>query len=102
VVRYEDFAADPGATLQQVGRLTGLDFSSLARSLESGDPLSPQHNIAGNRVRMDGAIRLRLDERWKTNLSAADRRIFNALAGRALRRFGYSLRPQGRSARVRG
>jgi len=93
LARYEDFVADPGKVLRTVGSLTGTDFEPVIEILERGAAVTPGHTIAGNRLRMAGPIRLRLDEKWKEGLSPKHRRIFSLIAGRALSRYGYRRRP---------
>lgn len=88
-VRYEDFAADPVTFLAPVGRITGVDLGEVARSAAAGEPFAVGHTVAGSRLRMAGSIRLRLDERWRQNLSQRQRMLFRLVAGRYLKRYGY-------------
>ena len=88
-VRYEDFVADPSATLAQIGRAIDLDLTALAESVRSGLPLHIGHTIAGNRLRMAGRVQLRADAEWLHKLSPWNRRICWLLAGWKMRQYGY-------------
>jgi hypothetical protein len=88
-VRYEDFVTDPLRSLGEIGELLGLDLRPLAQRAAQGEALAIGHTVAGNRLRMAGSLRLRLDETWKEGLSRRDERLFRLVAGRFLRRYGY-------------
>jgi hypothetical protein len=88
-LRYEDFVRDPVSALGKIGELQGLDLGELGLRAASGESLPIGHAVAGNRLRMAGAVRLRLDEAWKEKLSRRDERLFRLVAGRYLRRYGY-------------
>ena len=51
------------------------------------------HQIAGNRLRMQGAVRLRGDSEWTQAMPVADRDACWRLAGWYARRYGYSRDP---------
>jgi hypothetical protein len=88
-LRYEDLVAQPRQELTRIGRLVGTDFGPVADRLIEGSAIQAGHMIAGNRVRLQGAIRLRPDLEWQEKLSAADRRSFWKRAGWLARRYGY-------------
>ena len=79
LVRYEDFVTDPVRVLQRIGGVVDLDLSTVAERIAEGRPLSPNHTVAGNRVRMTGAIRLNPDMEWKERLPRRDRLLVEAL-----------------------
>lgn len=87
-VRYEDFVADPHATVGKIVALVGekADDQSGMR------PLSPQHQVAGSRHRMQRSIVVRKDEKWKNEMPVYKQRLFTLLCGVLLRRYGYPLR----------
>lgn len=89
-VRYEDLVSDPDAELERIGRVLGIDFARVARGLVEGEPIAVGHTVAGNRVRMEGAIRLRPDLEWQEKLSVGDKRSFWRRAGWLARRYGYA------------
>lgn len=89
-VRYEDFVRDPASALGKVGRAAGLDLSGVAARLDAGEALPIGHNVGGNRLRMGGSVRLRSEaEAWRDGLTERDKRLFLALAGPLLLRYGY-------------
>lgn len=87
---YEDFVQEPERTLLNIGGLCGLDFSSVISDLQNNKVMKVGHTIAGNRVRMDGAIKLRADLEWKKYLSHKQLRLFWLFAGRMASRYGYN------------
>lgn len=88
-IRYEDLVADPCRELDRIGAFVGLDFSPIGRALRDGAELPIQHQIAGNRLRMQGAVRLRPDWEWLDHLPERDRRMCWRIGGRIARRYGY-------------
>ncbi len=89
-LRYEDFVTAPQEALERIGRISGLDYSSMANSLAEGSSIAVGHTISGNRVRMGGVIRLRADMAWQEHLTEAQRGIFWWIAGSKARQYGYS------------
>jgi hypothetical protein len=89
-IRYEDFVEQPQETLGRIGRISDIDFSSIATDLLHEKEMTVGHMIAGNRVRLSGTIRLRPDYDWKAQLSPSDRRTFWFLASPLARRYGYA------------
>ena len=89
-VRYEDFVANPRETLRGIYRLVGLDLDDAAEALEHGEGFAPGHLIAGNRLRMQSAVRLSRDKRWRREMPRRSRWLFWAVAGRVARRYGYT------------
>lgn len=89
-LRYEDFVVAPHEALERIGRVSGLDYSSLANALAEGKSIAVGHAIAGNRVRMGGVIRLQADMAWQENLTEAQRNIFWRIAGDKARQYGYA------------
>lgn len=82
-VRYEDLCIDPKATLAPVFALVGErppDTPENFRSIE--------HHILGNVMRLRKG-RIALDERWRTDLSAAELAAFDEVAGDMNRAMGY-------------
>jgi hypothetical protein len=84
-VRYEDLCARPRETQAELLTFLGLDPSTAA-----ADFRSVEHHVVGNGMRLDGTSEIRLDERWKSALSARDLADFDAVAGVVNRRYGYS------------
>ncbi|MFM9961419.1 MAG: sulfotransferase family protein [Planctomycetaceae bacterium] len=99
-MRYEDFVADPQAQLDRVGRVCGLDYSTTAQALLTGESLKVEHPIAGNRMRMKGSVTLKPDWEWRERLPARDRAVCWLCAGWLLLAFGYG-RSNARSQMTR-
>lgn len=84
-VRYEDLCSAPRPVLEELCRFLGLDPAQVTLDFRS----KPQH-VVGNGMRLDRTSEIRLDERWKTHLSAEDLRVFDRIAGKLNRKYGYS------------
>lgn len=86
-VRYEDLVAHPDRELNRIRSLAGIPIESTP-----GEPGS-YHGVAGNPIRFDRRpLRLRLDDQWRRELPARDRRVVTGLTAALLRRYGYPLR----------
>ena len=90
LVRYEDFVQKPRETLLSIGAVTGVDFSQVADALDADEEMLVHHTIAGNRIRMNGKIRLQFEEVWKQELTTNKCRLFWNIAGWLLQRYSYS------------
>lgn len=88
-MRYEDFVAAPGGELQRVGDVVGLDYTSVTERIESGQTLPSAHILNGNRMRMDGGIRLKPDRAWETHLPSSSRLKVRLASEPMLRLYGY-------------
>ncbi len=83
-LHYEDLCADPLAALRGVFQFLGLDAARATLDFRARD-----HHIVGNSMRTESTTEIRLDDRWKTDLTAQDLREFDAVAGPLNRRYGY-------------
>tara|TARA_B100000029_G_scaffold339371_1_gene331583 strand:+ start:692 stop:1648 length:957 start_codon:yes stop_codon:yes gene_type:complete len=90
LVRYEDFVQDPASELVRIGDACGLDCEPLAASLQAGDAFDVGHTVAGNRLRMAGAVRLKADYDWIEKLPHADRQTCWRLSGWLMRQYDYT------------
>lgn len=88
-VRYEDLVSDPRSVLGEIGRLVNLEMGALADALIHGEELEVGHTIYGNRLRMEGRIRLRPDTAWRDRLDPGDRRLFWLLTSWLMKSYGY-------------
>jgi hypothetical protein len=91
-VRYEDLVTRPRPTLERA--LTGIDLPPAPGALDHvGDSsvvLPPSHGVAGSRTRfVAGQIELRLDDAWRTTLSAGARGVVTAVTLPQLVGYGY-------------
>jgi hypothetical protein len=83
-IHYEDLCADPEAVLITIFEFLEIDPARMVREFRSVD-----HHVVGNGMRLNTTSAIRLDERWKTNLSDDQLRIFDAVAGALNRKYGY-------------
>ena len=90
LVRYEDFVADPVATVALVRHAVGLEGRE-DPELASGSLVLPvTHSIAGNGNRFENpAVELRSDERWRTKLPRSDQLTTTLLTSPLIARYGY-------------
>lgn len=65
-VRYEDVAREPQRELRRL--LEWLDLDPGAASLD-GWKTARRHNFGGNRMRFDSSDEIRLDEKWRAELT---------------------------------
>lgn len=83
-VRHEDLCSDPRQTLERI-----FSFLKVSPELQVGDFRSSDHHIIGNRMRLSRTSEIRLDERWRTELTPEQLRTVERIAGPGLRRYGY-------------
>lgn len=83
-IHYEELCAAPEATLSKVFSFLGLPINQI-----SSDFRSAGNHIVGNGMRLDSTSEISLDERWRTELNAADLATFNSVAGRVNEALGY-------------
>lgn len=91
-LRYEDLVADPRAAMHAILRLSGREAAEeeLAFITPDGVERAVSHAPAGGRVRFrTGPMPLRLDEKWRHELSAARQRMTAAVCWPLMRRYGY-------------
>lgn len=88
-VRYEDFVDDPRRTIGQIVALVGEAPHLPATDLA---PFTPQHQVAGSRHRMQKALTIRGDDKWKREMPGWKQRLFTLFCAPLLRRYGYTLR----------
>jgi hypothetical protein len=83
-VQYEELCRTPEAVLRKTCAFLGLNPDPL-----NLDFRSRQQHILGNEMRLKSTSEIRLDERWRTQLSAEDLEVFRAEAGPLNQRYGY-------------
>jgi hypothetical protein len=84
MVRHEDLCRDPEAELGRIFR-----FMDVAPGFQVKDFRAVEQHIIGNRMRLSTTSEVRLDERWKTELTPEQIRTVERIAGAELRRYGY-------------
>jgi hypothetical protein len=92
-LRYEDFVAEPRKSLQRILGL--LDVTAeLPLAGEREVMLGVSHTVSGNPNRFEtGAVELRPDREWISNMSPRHRALVTALTLPLLRRYGYPVSP---------
>jgi len=86
-LRYEDFVANPAATMHDLCEWLKIDYTDACLQF-SADQI--MHSAGGNPARFGLADGIRqADERWRSELSADDLSRFDRLAGALNREFGY-------------
>lgn len=83
-VRYEELCKDPEGALRRIHVFLGTNYAHTLARFRAVD-----NHIIGNGMRLDTSLEIRLDERWRENLTDQDLRIFNNVAGEMNRRYGY-------------
>lgn len=89
--RYEDLSVNSEDVLDRLGDFIGCDFSELVQRIKSGEPLKVGCTFGGNRMRMGGSVRLRLDSDWTQKLSQSEKRTLSWMCGWLMRRYGYQV-----------
>jgi hypothetical protein len=83
-VKYEELCLNPELTLRKVSQFLGLAPEGVNLSFRA-----KPHHVIGNGMRMDSASEIRLDERWRGQLTPSDLATFNRVAGNLNREYGY-------------
>lgn len=87
-IRYEDVAADPVGSLERIASLAGVALDP--QDFEAG-AFNPAHQVAGNRLRMQKAIRVKSDDSWQREMPSRKRKLLTRACGILLARYGYPL-----------
>lgn len=95
-LRYEDFAAEPGAAVDHILRAAALP--SAKEQLPTEIRPSQLHLLAGNRVRRQHQVLIRRDGAWTQGMSTARKRLVRLLASPLMAKYGY---PYSRKSKVR-
>ncbi|BBH65237.1 sulfotransferase family protein [Actinoplanes sp. OR16] len=90
MLRYEDFAAAPRRTVEELLEFSGTPVTESPFLDDSTVRLEPNHTVSGNPSRFrTGEIALRADERWRADQRTGPRLAVTALALPMLHRYGY-------------
>ena len=84
-VRYEALCADRDGTLGSLWRFIGVRPAAAAAA-----PPARELHVLGHATRLNGAAPMKLKEKWRSELSPADLRDFEGLAGGTNRQLGYA------------
>ncbi len=84
-VRYEEYCQAPDTTLTRLQQFLGVEPARQPRDFRAVE----QH-VVGNGMRLDTTSDIRLDERWRAELTPQELQAFDHIAGRMNRRLGYA------------
>lgn len=84
-VHYEDLCLDTEGTLDSIFTFIGVDPDKKRLDFKS-----VEHHVVGNGMRLDKSDAIRLDERWKSDLTNTDLDSFNFIAGKYSQLLGYN------------
>lgn len=104
-VRYEDFIAEPEATVRRVLGTVGITGPEVSRPFDvdaaasdgvlSHVRLGRHHTVSGNPVRHDhGVTPLRVDDEWQRAMPRGSRLVVTGGTVGLLHRYGYEVNPQ--------
>ncbi|MEL7190247.1 MAG: sulfotransferase [Pseudomonadota bacterium] len=85
-VRYEDFVANPEATVKRIMARVGEEY---VQPDHGGQIMKPQHQVAGSRHRMKDELVIKKDVSWKAKMPKGKQFVFSILAAPLLWRYGY-------------
>jgi hypothetical protein len=91
-VRYEDLVREPGRVVQEIADFAGVHADTDPTAFVDGTlvHLTPAHMVEGGRVRFSQSpLEMRLDERWRSEMPVARRRLVDVVTRPARRRYGY-------------
>ncbi len=90
-IRYEDLIRYPRQTLEKVLAGVGIANADLSFIHENAINLQKDnHTMAGNPMRFQhGEVVLKLDDEWKSQMGAAEKRLVTAITWPLLLKYGY-------------
>lgn len=89
--RYEDLSTNSEAVLRGIAEFLDCDFEEIIQRINSGGALKVGCTFGGNRMRMSGEVRLRLDTDWMQKLTPQEQRTLSRMCGWLMRQYGYQL-----------
>jgi hypothetical protein len=90
-LRYEDLRDDPAGAVRAIGTAFGLPVDDVVAKLESGEPFPVGHNVGGNHIRHEGAVRFDAKvEKARPPLPRWAERATVLLCWPLMRRYGYA------------
>ena len=84
-ISYEDLCETPRHRLFEIHDFLGVEREPLPDTLDR-----KQHHVLGNKMRKGGPLEVRLDEKWRRELSDQERRHVLTIAGELNRSLGYA------------
>ncbi len=97
LIQYEDLAVNPMQTLERLQAVLeinlGRSINIAAKVMQGQVTKAPAaHQLAGNRMRFNPDLTIKLDSTWKQRLGPAHNKLIIALAGPLMRKYGYLTR----------
>jgi hypothetical protein len=90
LVRYEDFMTNPVEVVNQVLVDMSVNDKDLSFINNKKITLDVDHTVSGNPMRFKvGEIELRVDDKWKEELSTKNKNIVSVLTRKRLKKYGY-------------
>lgn len=86
-VRYEDLLADPEGVLRRLCRFLGEDYSPQMLAFYKG--AADYRTDRSNLENLKKPLLAQNRDKWRKQMSARELRLFEAVAGRTLERYGY-------------
>ena len=83
-VRYEALCCEPEKTLKELFAFIGVTQNHVKLDFRS-----VEHHVVGNGMRLDGSSQIRVDDRWRFNLTEPQVAAFDRLAGELNQSLGY-------------
>ena len=83
-VKYEDLCSGPDAVLHDLFRFLTLDPGAA-----QADYRGIEHHIIGNPMRLQSSGEIKLDEKWRRDMSSEALGTFERIAGKLNRDYGY-------------
>ncbi len=83
-LRYEDLCSDVTGYMRRIFEFIGIEPKHDISNYHKAD-----HHVLGNRMRLSGSAEIRLDEKWRTSLTAENLATFRSKAGAINHRYGY-------------
>ena len=94
-LRYEDFVADPRRSFERILRLLGEEGAEPPLANDREVRLGVSHTVSGNPNRFEtGAVELRPDHEWISNMNSRDRALVTTLTLPLLPHYDYPIRPK--------
>ncbi len=84
LVRYEDLCQNTDSIMERL-----FDFCGVDTGIRIEDFRTAPHHIVGNAMRLKKTSAIKLDERWKTELTVAQLKEIDRTAGTLSRQYGY-------------
>jgi hypothetical protein len=83
-IQYEELCRQPEATLRGICKFLGMDTRQIILDFRA-----KQQHVLGNDMRLKSGSDIRLDERWRKELSPDDLATFDEVGGEMNRKYGF-------------